>query len=189
MWAALASLLACSPGGHGPGGAGSPDPNAALIDDFGPAPTFSLTDQHGQLRTHADLAGKVWVADFIFTSCPNVCPTLTAKMADLQGRHPGLSLVSFSVDPKTDTPPVLLAYAQLFRAGPTWHFLTGPIDDVRRVVVDGFKMALESTPGVAGGPDTILHGERFVIVDKAGHMRGFPEAQDPEVERLLAALK
>lgn len=189
MWAVLSALLACSAGGGSGDELSGANTSAEPIDDFGPAPTFSLTDQNGQPRTQADFAGKVWVADFIFTSCPNVCPTLTAKMADLQTRHPGLSLVSFSVDPKNDTPPVLLAYAQRFHAGPSWYFLTGPIDDVRRVVVDGFKMALESTPGVDGGPDEIIHGERFVIVDKAGHMRGFPEAQDPEVERILAGLK
>ena len=179
----LMLLAACS---------GSLDLSAVPIDppdDFGPAPAFALTDQNGTPRTAADFAGKVWVADFIFTSCQTLCPTLTAKMAATQARFPWATYVSFSVDPTTDTPAVLLAYAAHFQAGPGWYFLTGPTDDARKVVVDGFKQAMDATPGATGTPDSVLHGDRFVIVDKLGHLRGFPEAEDPELERILNALR
>ncbi len=159
--------------------------DAQADDDFGPAPSFQLTDQNGIVRTQADFAGKVWVANFIFTSCPDVCPLVTTKLAALQAQHPWATYVSFSVDPGTDTPPVLLAYSQRFHAQPGWYFLTGPVDDVRKVVVEGFKQAMEVTDMPAGTPDRILHGDRVVIIDKAGHMRGFPESQSPEVESIL----
>lgn len=171
----LHALLAC---------AGAPAPG-----DFGPAPSFSLTDQNGRTRTSADLAGRVWVADFIFTSCTTICPTLTAGMADLQSRHPDLIYVSFSVDPQTDTPSVLLAFAERFHAAPGWHFLTGPTDQVRKAVVDGFKQAMETSPGGGpGGTDSVIHGNRFVVIDKEGRMRGFPAATGSEVEEILDAL-
>jgi cytochrome oxidase Cu insertion factor (SCO1/SenC/PrrC family) len=93
------------------------------------------------------------------------------------------------VDPTNDTPPVLLAYAQRFHAQPGWTFLTGPVADVRRVVVDGFKQAMDTQAVGPGEPDRVIHGDRFVVVDKVGHMRGFPEAQSPELGALLERLR
>ncbi len=173
---AALSLLGCTP---------SPPPP----EDYGPAPAFSLTDQNGTARTLADFSGKVWVADFIFTSCSSICPTLTKKMAAMQVKDPWATFVSFSVDPGTDTPPVLLAYAEKFHASPGWYFLTGPTEDLQKIVVDGFKQAMDITPTKAGDPPSILHGDRFIIIDGNGHIRGYPEADDPEVDTILAALK
>lgn len=176
--------LGCS-GGSPP----SPGVQEEDSDDYGPAPSFQLTDQSGAPRTAADFLGKVWVANFIFTSCPDVCPVLTAKMAALQLQFPAVTYVSFSVDPGTDTPPVLLAYAQRFHALPGWYFLTGPVDDVRRVVVDGFKQAMQSMAVNPGEPQAIIHGDRFVVIDRLGRMRGFPESQSPEIAELITRLQ
>ena len=74
----------------------------------GPAPSFSLTDQTGQDFNTRGLEGRVWIADFIFTSCAGTCPGMSTQMESLQKRlPPEVLLVSFSVDPKRDTPPVL----------------------------------------------------------------------------------
>ena len=138
-------------------------------------PPFSLLDQHGAEMTADSLRGDVWIANFIFTSCPDVCPLLTKKMADVRlglvRRGMDVRFVSFSIDPQTDTPPVLLAYAEKRGAAHAdWSFLTGPLDDVKAVVVSGFKQTVEPDPE---RPDNILHGSHFVLIDRRGAIRGF----------------
>lgn len=153
----------------------------APFDDFGPAPAFSLTDQQGATVTEQTFAGKVWLADFMFTTCTDICPMLTANMAEVAARYAGdptVHFVSFTVDPATDTPPVLAAYAEKYHAdAQRWSFLTGPMDQVRQTVVDGFKQSLDREG--EGEAATILHGSRFVVVDKKGHIRGFPDPKEP----------
>lgn len=181
----LLSLLACS----------LVEPPPAGLSDYGEVPTFSLTDQAGVTTTRESLAGRVWLADFFFTSCPDVCPVLSAHMAEVQGHYrdnPDFHLVSISVDPGTDTPPVLATYATRVGALPgRWTFLTGPADDIKRVVVDGFKQYVEITPGTGLAPPTILHGSRFVLVDRKGHIRAYPDPAEPgkvELYRLVDAV-
>lgn len=184
----LAALLfgACA---RGPAGGG----DLAAAPALGQVPEFALTRESGAAVTRADLAGKAWVADFMFTSCRDVCPVLSARMATLQARYRGddrVRLVSFSVDPGTDTPPVLAAYGARFGADASrWMFVTGRTDDIRSVVVGGFKQTLERVPGPTPAEDSILHGERFVLVDRGGAIRGFPDPKEPgEIERQLDAL-
>lgn len=179
----LLLLLGCTGG----------DAEPPLLDDYGAVPAFSLLDQSGATVTPARLAGKVWVADFIFTRCPDICPALTAHMREVTTRYAGndqLRFVSFSVDPDHDTPPVLLEYAGRFGADlGRWSFLTGPLDEVRAVVVDGFKQSMEKVPNAKPeDPATILHGSRFVVVDRAGRMRAFPDPYEPEKKTLYAAI-
>lgn len=165
---------------------------AALLDDYGVVPTFSLTDETGATFTDQALRGKVWVADFFFTSCPDICPVLSGHMAEIQMHYrerDDFELVSFSVDPNTDTPPVLQAYARRVSAIPgRWHFLTGPLGDIRTVVVDGFKQAIEAQPAQRTDPATILHGARFVLVDRVGHIRAWPDPKEPGKRDLYAAI-
>jgi protein SCO1/2 len=154
-----------------------------------PLPPFSLTRESGERFGSEDLRGRVWIADFVFTSCPLVCPKLTKRMAEIQyrGRHLGeaLRLVSFTVDPENDTPEVLAAYARSYHAKPNrWIFLTGPLGDVETTVVKGFKLAMgkeETAPGLFA----IFHGERLVLVDQAGAIRGYYEADDEGVTQIL----
>src|SRR4051794_30058833 len=85
-----------------------------------PLPAFELTDERGQPFGTEQLKGRVWVADFVFTSCPTVCPKLTGRMADIQhrSRHLGeaFHLVTFTVDPENDTPERLAEYAHAYHA-------------------------------------------------------------------------
>src|SRR5262249_61548756 len=98
-----------------------------------PLPPFSLTERHGTTVSAGDLAGRVWVADFVFTRCPDICPVLSTRMASLQETLNGklaagdvpVRLVSISVDPLRDTPEALAAYADHYHAGPDRLFLTG----------------------------------------------------------------
>jgi protein SCO1/2 len=136
-----------------------------------PLPDFSLTDQSGRAVTLADLRGKVWVADFIFTRCPNVCPDLTRRMLAIRKRLDeagGSEVVSVSitVDPKYDTPKVMAEYAHNFQAAPSWLFLTGEPRAVYGLVNNGFRLAMADPD--AGAPG---HSNRFVLVDAQGRIR------------------
>jgi protein SCO1/2 len=152
------------------------------LPSYGPLPAFSLQDQNGRTVSAETLKGHVVVADFIFTHCPDVCPLLTEDLRSLRTHwpeHTSLRLLSFSVDPEHDTPERLRAFAQQHGAlRDDWWFLTGPLDEVRRVVTQGFKQAMQAEPEVAGRPPNVLHGTHFVLVDAHGEIRGF-YANDP----------
>jgi protein SCO1/2 len=133
----------------------------------------------------SDLEGSVWIAGFIFTRCPDVCPALTERMAGLErtlaGTEP-VRLVSFSVDPAHDTPEVLRAYADRAGASRDWLFLTGPRDQLATLLKDGFRVAFADD-----GPPTapITHSDRLVLVDRALRIRGYYHGRDAdEVARL-----
>ena len=152
-------------------------------------PAYTLTDHHGKPFGAADLRGKPYIADFVFTSCPSVCPRLTKRMVEVQKRTEDLGgslrLVTFSVDPENDTPEVLAAYARKYGADEArWTFLTGPLGEVETVVLRGFKIAMgkkETTEGIL----EIFHGERFVLVDGEGKLRGFYDADDKGIEAIV----
>lgn len=152
-------------------------------------PAFELRDQDGATVSRDALRGQVWVANFMFTSCPDVCPILTAKMAGVRSRLVGdrvpVRIVSFSVDPVTDTPAVLKQYAKERSADfPDWRFLTGPLDQVKHVIVEGFKQGLQPQPAQAGQPQAILHGSHFVLIDRELYIRGYYASDEDGLLRL-----
>jgi protein SCO1/2 len=157
---------------------------------LGTVPAFQLTDQDGRAFGSQDLAGRVWVASFLFTRCQTVCPRVTAQMARVQGRtrnlEPALHLVSFSVDPEHDTPARLAAYAQAHRASPRmWTFLTGPADAVQETVEGGLRVSM-GKDGADPSPAGISHGTHLVLVDGERRIRGYYDPEDPEaLDRLV----
>lgn len=157
---------------------------------LGTLPPFQLTDQVGRPFGSADLAGRVWVASFIFTRCPTACPAITRQMARIQARTenlaPAFHLVSISVDPEYDTPARLAAYASAARASPRmWTFLTGPTDAVRSAVTGGLQVSMGREPGTAG-PEGIFHGTHLVLVDGRGRIRGYYPSDAPDgVDRVV----
>jgi len=161
------------------------------LPNLGQIGAFSLVDQNARAVSAEALRGKVWVAAFFFTRCPTICPRITRRMRSLQvsaaTRVPALTLVSFSVDPENDTPPVLLAYAQRFEADPqNWRFLTGELEVVKRTVVDGFKLALDGKADPAAENGGIIHGSHLVLVDRTLSIRGYYRTDDDqEMARLL----
>ncbi len=138
-------------------------------------PDFSLTESSGQAVTSDDLRGVVWLADFIFTTCAGPCPELTLRMHGLQQslkrRSGDVRLVSFTLDPGYDTPKVLKAYARRSGADPElWWFLTGDDEPaIRTLVEEGFLQTV--VPKSDENP--IIHSTYFVLVDRAGRIRGF----------------
>jgi protein SCO1/2 len=153
------------------------------LERYGQLPQFTLQNQLAQPVSDTDLRGRVLVVDFIFTSCPDVCPLLTEHLAALRKQLPTdapLSFVSFSVDPEHDTPERLRSFAKQHGVDvANFWFLTGAIADVTRVVTKGFKQAMELQPVREGQPRNVLHGTHFVLVDKSGEIRGF-FANDPD---------
>jgi protein SCO1 len=159
---------------------------------LGTLPEFTFKNQYGQDFGSAQLKGRIWVANFIFTRCPTECPRFTKEMFQLQHRGRGLGqafhLVSFSVDPEHDTPLVLLEYAQKNRVSPrAWTFLTGDPEQIKRTVVDGLKISMGRDPGKDDDDLTaIFHGTHFVLVDDQMRIRGYYDSHDEDaVDRLL----
>jgi protein SCO1/2 len=149
-------------------------------------PDFSLTDQTETTVTLDELKGKVWIADFIFTTCGGTCPLMTEKMRQLQQSVPAeIRMVSFSVDPERDTPKVLAAYAAEHGAmRDRWLFLTGERQAMYDLCLKGFKLPLDDQNGPPVEP--ITHSTRFVLVDKEGQIRGYYSATEQEAMAQLA---
>ena len=161
-----------------------------------PLPDFALTNRDGRAVRLQDLAGKPWIADFIFTRCPASCPMMTARMARLNRELPDdldVRLVSFSVDPEHDTPQALQRYAESYQAPARWLFLTGGKDDLYRLSRQGFKLGIDippSDPGAAKPAEPILHSTRFVLVDAQGRIRGYYDGFDEDsMKKLLRDLE
>jgi protein SCO1 len=153
---------------------------------YGSVPDFRLTSQRGQTITRADLLGQPAIVDFIFTTCPGVCPILTERLKDLGTRLPldQIRLVSLTVDPARDTPEALAAYATKHQADPRWFFLTGPEAVLYPLIRDGFKVVIDPAPRQEGA-EAIVHSNRFVLVDRFGQIRGYYNAfEADEVARL-----
>jgi protein SCO1/2 len=142
-------------------------------------PTFSLVGVDGRPYGTVELRGQVYVANFFFTSCRSICPAIMTGMSRLQDGFAqrnikGIRLVSISVDPEHDTPEVLSAYAKGMGINPLrWTLLTGDAEQVRRLVVDGFKTPVIAPPSGGPGPIDIAHTGKLVLVDGAGRIRGY----------------
>jgi protein SCO1/2 len=157
------------------------------VSSYGTVPAFELANQNGQPFGSAQLAGKIWIADFIYTTCPGPCPMISSRMSELQKplEKSDVHLVSFSVDPEKDTPQVLRGYAEKLQADPArWDFLTGPKSAIYKLSHDGFKLAVSDRGDEQGIP---VHSTRMVLVDRHGQIRGYYDATEPDaVTKLLA---
>ena len=157
------------------------------LPSYSTVPPFALVNQDGQPFGSEQLAGKIWIADFIFTTCPGPCPIISTRMSELQKpiAKSDVHFVSFTVDPEKDTPEVLRAYADKLRKEPfRWDFLTGPIEKIASLSRDGFKLGISEGETPESGP---VHSTRFVLVDRRGVIRGYYEALSADgVTKLLA---
>ena len=165
------------------------------LPTYGRVPEFLLVDQDGRAISLNELHGRIWVADFIFTRCAGQCPLMSSRMAELASVFQAQPVVwiSFSVDPQWDTPEVLARYARAYGALPDrWRFVTGDHAAIERLCQEGFRLSVDADGGSAQEP--ITHSARFVLVDQAGEIRGYYDAQDEaamgrlqrDLRRLLA---
>lgn len=142
---------------------------AKELPEIGNIPQFEFTNSDGNIVTLDNLKGKVWVADFIFTTCTMACPMMTGNMNIVHKKfkkNDNVRLVSISVYPEYDTPEVLKNYASQYDADTEkWLFLTGKEDAVKDIIRDGFK--------IGDYEDIIFHSEKFALVDKKGIIRAY----------------
>jgi protein SCO1/2 len=158
-------------------------------------PEFSLVDQDEQVFDRGTMKGDFWVSAFVFTHCRSTCPRLTAHMKGLQTRLADLksvSLLSVTVDPRNDTPGVIKAYMTKNELDESnWRFVTGDEEEIRRVVVDGFRVGMGDEESQSAGSDEIMHSNAFVLVDPQARVRGYYRANNEgiaDLERDLRAL-
>jgi protein SCO1 len=157
------------------------------VSSYGTVPSFQLVNQNGQAFGSAQIAGKIWIADFIYTTCPGPCPMISSRMSELQKplEKTDVHLVSFSVDPEKDTPEVLRGYAEKLQAEPVrWDFLTGPKSTIYKLSHDGFKLAVSDGSDAEGIP---VHSTRMVLVDRHGQIRGYYDAAEADAMTKLLA--
>ncbi|MGG0575356.1 SCO family protein [Priestia aryabhattai] len=133
--------------------------------------TFSYQDQNQQEYGLNELKGKVWVADFIFTSCTTVCPPMTAHMTKLQEEVKksgikNIEFVSFSVDPQNDSPQALKQYVKKFNGNlENWHLLTGYSQkQIKSFAMNNFKVFVQKPKDT----DQIIHGTSFYLINQEG---------------------
>ena len=136
------------------------------------APKFELIDQNGDTITNQDYLGKVYVAEFFFTTCPTICPIMNKNLVEVQNElneDEDFGIASFSIDPTHDTPEVLKEYAESYEiTNPNWHLLTGEKDDIYQLANGGFNLYAGEDSDVPGG---FAHQGMFALVDKEGYIR------------------
>ncbi len=157
------------------------------VSSYGTVPAFELTNQDGQPFGSTQLLGKIWIADFIYTTCPGPCPMISSRMSELQKplEKTDVHLVSFTVDPARDIPQVLRGYAEKLQAEPgRWDFLTGPQSTIYDLSRNGFKLVISDGSEEKGLP---VHSTRLILVDRHGEIRGYYDAAEADgMTKLLA---
>jgi protein SCO1/2 len=151
-------------------------------------PTFELVDQSGAIVKSANLRGRVLVVSFVFTTCAEACPLITAQLARTQSRvrteklDERVRFVSITLDPATDRPEVLRRYADAYGLDlASWHLLTGPSDEVGRVVRAFGLNAIAR--------ERIVHGSLVVLVDEKGRIAERRTDLELDPDRLLGSLR
>jgi protein SCO1 len=157
------------------------------VSSYGRVPAFELINQDGQRFGSTQLLGKIWIADFIYTTCPGPCPMISSRMSELQKplEKTDVHLVSFTVDPARDTPQILRGYAEKLQAEPDrWDFLTGSQSTIYSLSRNGFKLGISDGSEEKGIP---VHSTRMILVDRHGEIRGYYDAAEADgMTRLLA---
>jgi protein SCO1/2 len=152
---------------------------------------FVLTNQDGEELTNKDFDGYYYVADFFFTTCPTICPSMSAEMQRIQAEFSDdedFKILSHTVQPEVDSVPVLKEYAELYEADPTkWILATGDKKIIYNLARKSYFAAVSEGDG---GPDDFIHTENFVLVDKEKRIRGFYDGTSPEsVDKLIVDIE
>lgn len=163
-------------------------------------PEFKLTNEFKQSFGSADLKGRFYIANFMFTSCPTICPSLMQKLDLVQKRIKGLgtkaAIVTFTVDPEVDTPEVLFKFARKRHSNPyIWSYLTGSQADLEKIVINGFKVPMGKKESITKQLEDksislfdIAHTEKLVLVDDKGQIRGYYGTERVEMDRMMVDL-
>lgn len=168
------------------------DNKSKELDGFHKIPAFSLTNQEGETISDKTLEGKIYVANFFFTSCPGICPQMTSNMDILQKEFLNdneVMLISHSVTPSRDSVSILKNYAEkrgIISA--KWSLLTGDREQIYNLGRNAYF--IEENMGIEKTIDDFLHTENFVLVDKNKHIRGiYNGLNKTSIEQLIFDIK
>ncbi len=135
-------------------------------------PPFQFIDQEGDTITNKDYKGKVYIAEFFFSTCPTICPIMKDNLVQVQdvfAKSDDFGIASFSIDPGHDTPEVLKEYASINDiTHPNWHLLTGDREDIYDLANSGFNIYAGEDENAEGG---FAHSGYFALVDREGYIR------------------
>lgn len=154
---------------------------------FPKVPSFKFLNQDSIWVKKEDFKGKLLIVDFMFTHCPTICPTMTANMKKLTENTKDLEdqiqFVSFSIDPKRDSPSRFRAYMkEMGITANNWSFLTGDEQETYGLAFDYFYVGVQRSDNPE---EDFLHDDKFVLVDKEGYVRGFYEGTQPDKVQIL----
>ena len=150
-------------------------------------PAFRFLNQDSTWVSDKDFAGKIYVADFFFTSCPTICPTMKTQLLRIYERYANnhaVRIVSHSIDPTFDTPAVLHQYAERLQVkAPRWNMLTGDKKAIYQLGEKSYMVTAQEDKNEAGG---FVHSGAFILVDKNRHVRGiYDGTKEDEVNHLM----
>ena len=150
-------------------------------------PNFSFTNQDGETVTEETFKNKIYIADFFFTSCPTICPIMKTQMLRVYEKYkdnPSVKILSHTIDPKHDSVAVLREFAErLGVSSDTWHFVTGPQEDIYEIGQESYMVTAREDPEEPGG---YLHSGAFLIIDKQRRVRGiYDGTKEEKVDELL----
>ncbi len=149
---------------------------------------FAFVDQDSALVTNETFDGKIYIADFFFTTCPSICPAMHTQMLRIHEKFKDedqLAMLSYSIDPVHDSVAVLKDYAERLGIADVekWHFVTGDKDKIYDLGENGYMVVAGEDPKAPGG---YVHSGALILVDKDRHIRGFYDGTKPEkVDQLL----
>lgn len=151
---------------------------------------FSLTNQEGKIVTQKDFDGKIYVADFFFTTCRSICPIMSTQLERVYDKYktnPDVMFISHSVNPVYDTPQILQEYANKHHADVNkWMFVTGDKKQIYELARDSYLVS--ATEG-DGGDEDFVHTQNFALVDKEKRIRGYYDGTDStDVNKLMTEM-
>lgn len=154
-------------------------------------PAFRFLNQDSVWVSEKDLEGKIYVADFFFTSCPTICPKMKTQLLRIYERYLNneeVRIVSHSIDPTFDTPSVLHSYAERLQVkAPKWTMLTGDKAKIYQLGQKSYMVTAQEDKNEAGG---FVHSGAFILVDKQRHVRGiYDGTKEEEVNHLIEDLE
>lgn len=156
--------------------------NRSKLPVLGQVQAFELIDQDGNPFNSKSLDRQIWIANFFFTTCANICPMMTKNMASLSRSFeqvPGVTLVSITVNPENDSPQMMKQYKEKFEGKKNnWFFLTGEREKITQLALNSFKVGSIDEP--------LFHSAFLVLVDCHGLIRGYYDGTTKEdVDRLF----
>ena len=138
---------------------------------------FSFVNQDEKTISNDDYAGKVYLVEFFFSTCPTICPKMNKNLVDIQNTftdRPDFGIASFTINPEYDTPSVLKTYAENYGVtNPNWHFMTGEKEAIYNLANTGFNLYAAQVEGADGGFE---HSGNFALIDKEGYIRSRTDA-------------